>query len=121
MGRAAYFLLFLRVLRCDWERFVLLLTSQDPRQRTAESVAQARAARERGARFFQLYLPLGDPPLERWLDEQAPLVRAVEAEGWSLDDIGYVGEPLRDDFYGVITTSGKTVAAIYTFESCDDG
>jgi hypothetical protein len=47
-------------------------------------------------------------------------VRAVEAEGWSLDDVGYVGEPLHDGFYGVITTSGKTVAAIYTFRSRED-
>lgn len=97
--------------------FVLRLTSKDPRPRTDESVAHAREARERGARFFQLYLPLGDRPLERWLGEQTPLVRAVEAQGWSLDDIGYVGEPLRDSFYRVVATSGKTVAVIYTFRA----
>jgi hypothetical protein len=63
--------------------FVLRLTSKDPRQRTDESVAQARAARDRGARFFQLYLPLEDPP-ERWPGEQMPLVRAGEnARSWT--------------------------------------
>ena len=87
------------------------------RSRTNECLAQARAARAAGARFFQIYLSLDDSPVEEWLraDEQTSLVQALEAEGWRLDEIGYVSEPVRDGFYGVIVPSGRTVAAILTF------
>jgi hypothetical protein len=67
---------------------------------------------------LQVYLPLTEVPPE---EERALLVPALEAEGWSLDDVGYVSEPVRDSFYGVIAPSGTTVARIFTFKAaCTD-
>lgn len=116
MSRRAYSAASWRVVLLRVGELVLRLTTKD-RSRTRECVAQARAAGAAGARFFQIYLSLDDAPVEEWLraDERTALVQALEAEGWRLDEIGYVGEPVRDGFYGVVAPSGRPVAAIFTF------
>ena len=99
----------------------------------ATPVGQARTAREAGRKFFQIEIPLEETTLSHWLTTQkvarieaTGLLERIEAEGWRLDDVGYVYQVtgsltgrkgMLDDRAQEITTG--RIVGIYLFRASD--
>ena len=95
-------------------------THKSPEQRLDVFVARARAAREAGKRFFQVYLPDHDAaPDRRWLVdyETTHVVEALESEGWTLENVGHAVDPADDPGVRMERLVAKAVGTIYTFRA----
>jgi hypothetical protein len=89
-------------------------------QRLDECLEQARAARAAGKRFFQICFSGDDatPEGDR-LDEfeTARVVEDLEALGWTLENVGHVGEPPDPAYVRIESPATRVVGAIYTFRA----
>jgi hypothetical protein len=86
--------------------------------RLDECLERARAAHDAGTKFFQIYFPDDDAtPEDRRQGEYetSRAVEALDALGWTLENIGGVSEP-RDPAYARIEyPETRFAGAIYTF------
>ena len=96
---------------------MLRLATDDPAPCIDECLEQARRARESERSFFQIYVTIADrsPETGPGDAERTWLVRTIEAEGWTLDDVGYVSDVGHDGYVGLVTVTERSIAAIYTF------
>ena len=86
--------------------------------RRDEFVQQARAARDAGRTCFQVYVPIeGGAPADEWLVdyETAGAVEALEAEGWTLENVAPAREAEGEPWGRIGTIAGRAVGTIYTF------
>jgi hypothetical protein len=96
---------------------------EKPVERLDELVGQARAAREAGEPFFQVFAASGHPRSDAWEHdyEAAHVIELVEAEGWILENIGEVRGDEDDQYAFRADASGyKVVGAIHLPASLDD-
>jgi hypothetical protein len=86
-------------------------------QRLDGCLEQARAAREEGKRFFQIYFPDDGTEEDRRQGEleTSRMVEALEALGWTLENVGRVTEPPDAAYARIEDPAPKVVGAIYTF------
>jgi hypothetical protein len=91
---------------------------QTAEERLDDLLARARSARDAGRTFFQIYLPADERAA--WLEdhETAGAVEALEAEGWTLENVAEAGAP-PDPAYARIETpvTATVVGTIYTFRA----
>jgi hypothetical protein len=93
---------------------------QDLEQRLQDFASEARAAHESGKRFFQIYFPGDDGTRERGrlVDyETSRAVEALEAEGWTLQNVAQAARADRDAYAFVERPPVEVVGTIYTFRS----
>jgi hypothetical protein len=89
-----------------------------PEERLDDLLGRARAAREAGRRYFQIYLPADEEAA--WLEdhETAGAVEALEAEGWTLENVAEAGAPLDPAYARIeVPVTQTVVGTIYTFRT----
>jgi hypothetical protein len=94
------------------------LEKKNLERRLDECVDQARAARDGGKKFFQIYFPDDDATAEDRRHGEYETSRAVEALeplGWTLENIGQVSEPPDPAYARIERPATRVVGAIYTF------
>jgi hypothetical protein len=93
---------------------VFTLEKKNLEQRFDECVEQARAAREAGKQFFQIYFPEDEDGGDF---DTSRVIEALEALGWTLENIGQAGEPPDAAYARIESPATKVVGAIYTFRA----
>ena len=94
------------------------LEKKNLERRLDECVDRARAARHAGKKFFQIYFSGDDAAQEdlRHADYEASrAVAALEALGWTLENVGRVSEPPDPAYARIESPATRVVGAIYTF------
>jgi|ERR671919_517842 hypothetical protein len=93
---------------------------------------QARAAKLAGRRFFQVQMPIEWTTRVPLLDvhhtsrqDASGLLEAIEAEGWTLMDVGYVFQPTGSVSRDKLLSTGQTeqiagvIVGVYLFRAAE--
>jgi hypothetical protein len=94
------------------------LEKKNLERRLDECLDRARAAREASKKFFQIYFPDDDATpedLRHGEYETSRAVEALEALGWTLENVGRVSEPPDPAYARIESPATRVVGAIYTF------